>query len=332
MSLPTVQKLKFIIYAFTAYFILEVHPIFAQTAVAPWFVAGDQETTLPIPPVGGQYLHTTYHSNLLNQNIGFVIYLPPGYFTQTTKEFPLIMDLHGAETAYFDYSVWTGHYYTDAMQNGTLPEAIVVFPNGLCGPWNDTLQGGAYWLDYFDPGVGYPGKVETTIITELLPYLEVAYRVGTKNENKAIVGHSMGGYGAVRYAILSQKFGSCTSLDGALRKKENVSISDTYMTANYNNMDTARANSIHTIYLNNKTDAKNIPFYISTSEGSRWPDISWASDAQALAEMMTADGVKNTYEFIPGIDHDHSAFWDLRKTQIFSFIRSYLVLPTGKNQ
>ncbi len=305
----------------------------AQTTYhTPWYVAGVEEKTLPIPPQGGQYLHSTYNSNLLNQDIGFVIYLPPTYFGQPTKKFPLIVDLHGAETAYFDYAFWTGHYYTEAMQIGTLPEAIVVFPNGLCGPWNDTLQGGAYWLDYYDPGVGYPGKVETTIITELLPYLEMAYRVGTKKENKAIVGFSMGGYGAVRYAILSQKFGSCTSLDGALRKKENVSISETYMRANNKNFALAQANSIYNIYSDNREKAKNIPFYLITAEGSNWPNVNWAPDAQELANMMTADGITNTYEYIPGIDHDHSAFWDLRKTQIFSFIRSYLVLPTGKNQ
>lgn len=302
-------------------------PDFAQTSFAPWFVAGDQETNLPIPPTGGQYLHTTYHSNLLSQEIGFVIYLPPSYFVQAEKEFPLVVDLHGAETAYFDYAVWTGHYYTEAMQNGTLPETILVFPNGLSGPWDGKIQGGSYWLDYYDPGVGYSGQTEKTIIGELLPYLEKTYRVGKKKENKAIVGFSMGGYGAVRYAILSQKFGSCTSLDGSLRLPENVSASETYMKANCNSMDTARSNSIHTIYMNNIAAAKNTPFNIITSEGSRWPDVSWAPDAQDLADKMTADSVKNKYEFIPGVHHGHRAFWDIRKVEIIGFINSNLVLP-----
>jgi acetyl esterase/lipase len=99
------------------------------------------------------------------------------------------------------------------------------------------------------------------------------------------------------------------------------------MTANYNNLDTARANSIHTICLNNKAKAKNIPFYIITSEGSRWPDINWAPDAKALAEKMTSDGIIITYEFIPGVHHGHRDFWDIRKKEIISFIKSHLVLP-----
>ena len=305
---------------------------FAQIAVAPWFVVGDQETVLPVPHSGGQYLHTTYHSNLLSQDIGFVIYLPPSYFTQATKEFPLVIDLHGAETSYFDYSVWTGHYYIDAMQNETLPETILVFPNGLSGPWGGKIQGGSYWLNYYDPGVGYTGQTEETISKELLPYLEKTYRVGINKENKAIVGFSMGGYGAVRYAILSQKFSSCTSLDGALRLPENVAASNTYMTANCNSIDTAQVNSIHTLYLKNNTKAKNTPFYIITSEGSRWPNVSWAPDAKALADKMTVDGVTNKYDFIAGIHHGHRAFWDIRKVEIISFINTYLVEPLVTNK
>lgn len=324
-------KTRFLFFLFLSIFMSMLQPIFAQTATTPWFVAGDQETVFPVPPYSGLYLHTSYHSNLLNQDIGFVIYLPPTYFGQSTKKFPLITDLHGAETSYFDYSVRTGHYYTEAMQNGTLLETIIVFPNGLSGSWGGKIQRGSYWLNYYDPGVGYAGQTEKTIITELLPYLEKTYRVGKKEENKAIVGFSMGGYGAVRYAILSQKFGSCTSLDGSLRLPENVSASDTYMKANCNTMDTARAHSIHTIYMNHKPEAKNIPFNIITLEGSRWLDISWASDAQALAEMMTADGVKNKYEFITGVHHGHRAFWDIRKVEIISFINTHLVVPLVNN-
>lgn len=327
MRLPFVHRMKFFFYALALSTILGISPMFAQTSLAPWIVAGDQELNLPVPPKGGQYLHTSYQSYLLSHDIGFVIYLPPGYFTHATKEFPLIIDLHGAETSYFDYAVWTGHYYTDAMQNETLPEAILVFPNGLSGPWGGKIQGGSYWLNYYDPGVGYPGQTEKTIIRELLPHLEKTYRVGKKKENKAIVGFSMGGYGAVRYAILSQKFGSCTSLDGALRLPENVSTSDTYMKANCNTMNTARANSIHIVYMNHRAVAKNTPFNIITSEGSRWPNLSWASDAKALADKMTADGVPNNYEFIPGVHHGHRAFWDIRMVEIISFINTYLVMP-----
>jgi enterochelin esterase-like enzyme len=327
MRLLSIRTIKFLIYTLGAFCLLGYQFSYSQSRAAPWYVAGDQETNLTVPPTGGQYLHTTYHSNLLSQDIGFVIYLPPSYFTQATKEFPLVVDLHGAETSYFDYAVWTGHYYTEAMQSGTLPETILVFPNGLSGPWGGKIQGGSYWLNYYDPGVGYPCQTEKTIIRELLPYLEKTYRVGKKKENKAIVGFSMGGYGAVRYAILSQKFGSCTSLDGALRLPENVSTSSTYMMANCNSMDTARANSIHTIYMNNIAAAKNIPFYIITSEGSRWPDVSWVPDAQALTDQMTTDGVKNKYEFIPSVHHGHRAFWNIRKVEIISFINSHLVVP-----
>lgn len=304
-------------------------------AEAPWSVASTSNfATLPVQPDGAKLINATYHSKLLNQEIGFVIYLPATYFSSPEKKFPLILNLHGANTRYFDYAGWSIGEFTSSMKTGILPQTIVVYPNGFSIKPDGKNEGGAYWMDYYDPTGGTtPGKCETTIITELIPYLENTYRIGAKKENKAIMGFSMGGYGAVRFAILSQKFGSCTSIDGALRDIPNIKNSgskvvSTFVAANNNDIVTCEANCIHTIYAKNKVKAKSVPFNIITSEGVEWASgRSWAPDAESLAAKMKTDGVAVTYKFIPNLQHNTSAFMKVQKSEIMNFIAKYLISP-----
>jgi len=308
-------------------------------AEAPWSVTSTSNfATLPLQPDGAKLINATYHSKLLNQEIGFVIYLPASYFSSPEKKFPLILNLHGANTRYFDYAGWSIGEYASSMKKGEIPQTIIVYPNGYSIKPDGKNEGGSYWMDFYDPtGGNTPGKCETTIITELLPFLETTYRVGTRKENKAIVGFSMGGYGSVRYAILSQKFGSCTSIDGALRDIPNLKKSDNkqiskFVSANNNDITSWEANCIHTIYAKNQEKAKLVPFNIITSEGVEWASgKSWAPDAESLAKKMKANGVTVTYEFIPELKHNNNAFMKVRKAQIMSFINQYLVSPDSKN-
>jgi len=318
-------------------FVSIIFVCFFQTsfAQAPWSVTSTSNfASLPVQSDGAQLVNTIYHSKLLHQDIGFVIYLPASYFTSPENKFPLILNLHGANTRYFDYAGWSIGEFTSSMKTGMLPQTIVVYPNGFSIKPDGKNEGGAYWMDYYDPTGGTtPGKCETTIITELIPYLENTYRIGTKKENKAIVGFSMGGYGAVRFAMLSQKFGSCTSIDGALRDIPNIKNSgtkaaSTFVAANNNDIATCEANCIHTIYAKNKAKARSVPFNIITSEGVEWASgRSWAPDAESLAAKMKTDGVTVTYKFIPNLQHNTSAFMKVQKSEIMNFIAKYLVSP-----
>ena len=51
-----------------------------------------KDKDLPIPSGTS---HLTFHSQLVNQDIGFCIYLPPSYNDETTQRFPVIYNLHG---------------------------------------------------------------------------------------------------------------------------------------------------------------------------------------------------------------------------------------------
>ncbi len=114
------------------------------------------------------------------------IYLPPGYETDTTRRFPVIYFTHGMRV---DSKRPLNAGYVAridrAIRSGVMPPTIVVVIQGLNRGW---------WVDSKD------GKhpMESVIIKDLIPHIEATYRTIASREGRAIEGHSMGGYGALR--------------------------------------------------------------------------------------------------------------------------------------
>lgn len=76
------------------------------------------------------------------------------------------------------------------MRSGTLAEMIVVMPNGRC-----QVLGG-YCLD--SP---VTGGWATFIKAELVGWVDSTYRTFARRESRAVVGLSMGGFGAIQMGI-----------------------------------------------------------------------------------------------------------------------------------
>jgi enterochelin esterase-like enzyme len=134
--------------------------------------------------------HYTYRSQANNVDIGYSVYLPPNYTADTTKRYPVIYSLHGlggTETN-DEMARYISPFIQTAIVNGSVPPMIMVFPNGNCDKW------------YLDAENGST-KVETAIITELIPLIEKKYRVYTDRGHRAIEGMSMGGFGASLYGV-----------------------------------------------------------------------------------------------------------------------------------
>ena len=119
--------------------------------------------------------HRTFYSKLAEHEIGYNIYLPPSYETDG-RPYPVHYHLHG----------WTNNESTDLW---TLEhryknrEAITVFANAAFG--SDV----------------YREPVESIIITELLPHIDRTYRTQASRKGRALSGWSMGGGGALYYAV-----------------------------------------------------------------------------------------------------------------------------------
>lgn len=148
--------------------------------------------------------HHTFYSTANKTNIGFNIFLPPGY-NSTTERYPVIYSLHGmGNTECYDFY----HFFPDTLQKyikaGTLPPMIVVFANG-----NDNC----FYSDSKDSLY----KIETSIIKELIPDVDSTYRTIADQGHRALEGISMGGFGASLLAFkYPHMFCSVTVYAGAL--------------------------------------------------------------------------------------------------------------------
>ncbi len=186
--------------------------LLAVVSLSPRSVAQTRPTTRPQAQVswvnpklpGGPGLsHHVLSSKAMGRDVGYVVWTPAGYDQKPGQRFPVIYFLHGMggnESA--DAGGFSG-YVAQAIQKGTLPPVICVFPNG---------------------GVsGYRGEVETMILGELIPLIDESYRTIAKPASRAIAGFSMGGAGATRLLITHPDlFCAAASWGGGARPGDTV--------------------------------------------------------------------------------------------------------------
>lgn len=146
--------------------------------------------TVPAPSLEG---------NLLGDSIRqpAFVYLPPGYDIESARLYPTIYLLHGVLDS---PSVWVEPVYggmtiravmDSLIAAGEIREAIVVMPNGrnaygASGYMNSPVAGD--WGDF--------------IARDVVRHVDDTYRTIARADSRAITGHSMGGFGAIRLAML----------------------------------------------------------------------------------------------------------------------------------
>jgi acetyl esterase/lipase/enterochelin esterase-like enzyme len=114
------------------------------------------------------------------------LYLPPDYETSKVRRYPVIYFTHGMSVD-SKRPITAGYVarIDRAIRTGVMPPAIVVIIQGLNRAW---------WVDSKDGQV----PMESVVIKDLIPYVDATYRTIATREGRAIEGHSMGGYGALR--------------------------------------------------------------------------------------------------------------------------------------
>lgn len=143
-------------------------------------------------------------SKSLKKTTHFSIYLPAGY-DSSVRSYPVLYLLHG----YGDNN--TGWIHKGNMQKiadrsaaqGLSTDMIIVMPEGEKS-WYRNWHDGSIMMEDF-------------IIKELIPYIEKNYRCVSERNSRAIAGLSMGGYGAMLYALkYPELFAASCPLSGAL--------------------------------------------------------------------------------------------------------------------
>ena len=143
-----------------------------------------KDSQLPLP---ANTQHLTFHSTLVNKDIGYCIYLPPGYASSTELRYPVIYNLHGNGGNEFT-SVDSVRLLHEGIESGRWPEMIMVLPNG------------GHSTFYKDSADGqFP--IESIFITEFIPFIEKNYRTIGARQGRCIEGFSMGGRGSTRLAV-----------------------------------------------------------------------------------------------------------------------------------
>jgi len=142
------------------------------------------------------------------------IYLPPSYASSRTRHYPVLVLLHGFNDTDEEWTVpaagkpLTGiqQIMDEGIRAHRFGEMIVVMPDErtrLIGAWYMNSAASGDWDGF--------------IARELVSLVDRSYRTLPSPANRAIAGHSMGGYGALRLAMLHPDvFGTTYGISPAL--------------------------------------------------------------------------------------------------------------------
>ena len=144
------------------------------------------------------------------RNLSFQVYTPPGYATDVSRRYPLVISLHGIGGKSLDRANLYAPTLDARINSGELAPMIWAFPDG---------QTNSFYGDAFD---GHK-QVHSNIIGEALPFVEGKYRTIAERGRRAMEGFSMGGFGAAMYtAKHTDLFSAVVEYGGALATWQNL--------------------------------------------------------------------------------------------------------------
>lgn len=131
--------------------------------------------------------HRTFRSAVANQDVGYCLYLPPGYADSGDRRYPVIYNLHGNGGNEF-HSFEDVQVLHDGIVAGKWPPMIVALPNG---------GKSTFYKDSYDGR--FP--IETMFIQEFIPHIDATFRTIAARHGRCLEGFSMGGRGSMRLAV-----------------------------------------------------------------------------------------------------------------------------------
>jgi len=146
----------------------------------------------------------TLESRILGHTVRYTVYLPADYAT-SSRYYPVVYLLHG----YTDNDMgWMqfgeAHLIVDdAIASRELPPMILIMPDA----------GVSWYINNHDGSVRY----EDFFFEEFMPQIEKRYRIRAEKRYRGVAGLSMGGFGALVYAMKHPDvFSACAPLSAAI--------------------------------------------------------------------------------------------------------------------
>lgn len=125
------------------------------------------------------------HSDYLKQNVQFAVLLPKDYLSHPERRYGTVYLLHGLGDTHKSWNdQWLRIEQTVYQcEAAGLDDMIYVMPTGFR----------SYYVDRIDGNFDYM----TMFVEEFVPYIDRTYRTIADREHRAVVGYSMGGFGAM---------------------------------------------------------------------------------------------------------------------------------------
>jgi len=143
-----------------------------------------------VSTVKADVITSYFYSDSLGYDMYYEIVLPPSYESNPDSTYPSIYFLHGFG---LDFS-WYGSVvsvFEDMMASGEIRESILIKPDGFVIPYLGSMYTNS----------DYNGQFEDYIVQDLISHIDGSYNTIDNSSYRAIMGHSMGGYGAVKLSI-----------------------------------------------------------------------------------------------------------------------------------
>ena len=149
-------------------------------------------------------------SGILNKELAYAIYLPEGY-ESSQRMYPVLYLLHGAgqnQTSWIQGGDMQ-RIVDKAIEEGKADPMIIVMPDAERTYYMNTRDKDYQYEDFF--------------FDELMPYIEKTYRCRPGKKYRSIAGLSMGGFGALLYALhRPELFNASAALSAAIRTDEEI--------------------------------------------------------------------------------------------------------------
>ncbi len=146
--------------------------------------------------------------------------------TLAGKYYPVLYLLHGygGNHLYFEGLYGLKATMDELINSGQIEPMIVVTPDA-----GNNLKG-SFYTNSFPPGDtsrSYAGRMQDFITNEVVPFIDSAYNTYTDRAHRGISGHSMGGYGAIKIAMLRNSlFSSASAMSAPLTFYGSVPLGD----------------------------------------------------------------------------------------------------------
>jgi S-formylglutathione hydrolase FrmB len=237
--------------------------------------------------------HATFRSPSMQLDVGYCIYLPPGYEAadQAAQRYPVVYYLHGGRPGSETKSVKLARHVHEAMAAGDVPPAIYVFVNG--GPVSH------YNLPEREHSMG-----EDVFVKELIPHVDATYRTIAERRGRALEGFSQGGRGTARIIFRHPElFCSAAAGGGGHATEKRIAENDGYendslrFAPGYNTWDLARE------FAKRPEPMPRLLIFVGDQDFNYEANLDYMQHLQSLAipfERMVVPGVRHNAELIYG--------------------------------